>query len=353
MHKTFKVGLTRDFHEPDAPVNGSHALPGFGDIGLGMLDEVKGVEWEFLTDDAEELSGAQILGYDALLVLAPRITERTLQETNRLQIIARFGVGYDNIDVEACTRNGVLLTITPDGVRRPVAAGAITLLLALTSKLIAKDRLTHHGRWRERADYMGEGVTGKTLGVVGLGNIGREVLRLAAPLGMRHLAYDPHVDPSSTSGLNVRMVNLDSLLSKADYVIICCALLPETRGLINSSSIELLKHSAYLINVARGPIVDQQALTLALQERRLRGAALDVFEHEPIDPEDPLLKLENVIATPHAIAWTDECFSGIGRQAFQSILDVASGKAPKNIVNPKVLNNSVLRSRLSDCKGRE
>ena len=314
-----------------------------------MLDEAKGVEWEFLADDGEELSGVQILGYDALLVLAPRITERTLQETNRLQIIARFGVGYDNIDVEACTRDGVLLTITPDGVRRPVAAGAITLLLALTSKLITKDRLTRYGRWGERADYMGEGVTGKTLGVVGLGNIGREVLRLAAPLGMRHLAYDPHLDSSLTSGLNVRMVDLNSLLSGADYVIICCALLPETRGLINSSSIGLLKHSAYLINVARGPIVDQQALTLALQEKRIQGAALDVFEHEPIDPEDPLLKLENVIVTPHAIAWTDECFSGIGRQAFQSILDVASGKAPKNIVNPSVLNNSVWRARLNDC----
>jgi D-3-phosphoglycerate dehydrogenase len=216
----------------------------------------------------------------------------------------------------------------------------MTLLLALSHKLLIKDRLTRDGRWAEKLDHMGQGVTRRTLGIVGLGNIGREIVRLAAPLEMRLLAFDPHVSADSVRGLNVALVGLDELLRDSDYVAICCALTPDTRHLINESRLRLMKPTSYLINVARGPIVDQPALTRALREGRIAGAGLDVFEEEPIDPADPLLSLNNVILAPHGICWTDECFLNNGRSACQSLLDVAAGRRPRHVVNPAAFEHA-------------
>ncbi len=340
MNANFKIGLTRDFLNPDGQL-------GYGDIGLELLDQHPGVSWDFLAENTPELRSDQICDYDALLVLSPRVSTSTLNGSDRLKVIARFGVGFDSVDVDACTRNGVLLTITPDGVRRPVAVSAITLLLALSHKLLIKDRLTREGRWHERLQHMGQGVTGRTLGIIGLGNIGREIVRLAAPFEMRMLGYDPHVPTDALAGLNVEAVALEELLTRSDYVIVCCALVPETRHLIRGSSLGMMKPGACLINVARGGVVNQADLTIALQTGRLGAAALDVFETEPVAPEDPILKLDNVIVTPHAVCWTDEMFLGTGRNACQSILDVADGRCPKHIVNREVLTQPQLRVPLS------
>ncbi len=337
---TFRVGLTRDFLGPGGTLS-------FGDIGLGLLDNAPGVRWEFLAEHTRELRPEQVRGYDGLLVLAPRITAATLEGADRLAVVARFGVGYDSIDVDACTRAGVLLTITPDGVRRPVATAVLTLVLALSHKLLIKDRLTRAGRWGEKLDHMGVGLTGRTLGVVGLGNIGREVFALARPLGMRHLAHDPYARPEDSAALGVELVGLEALLRQSDFVCLCCALTRETHHLIDSDRLALMKPTAYLVNVARGPVVDQRALTEALAGRRLAGAGLDVFETEPIDPADPLLNLENVIVAPHGLCWTDECFRGIGASACRSILDVAAGRAPANVVNRAALEHPGLKDKLS------
>lgn len=336
----FRVGVTRDFLNPQGQI-------AFGDIGLSRLDEADHIAWEFLQDDVAELTPAQVADYDALLVLAPRVSARSLEGSGRLAVVARFGVGYDSVDVDACTRNGVALTITPDGVRRPVAVAALTLVLALSHKLLIKDRLTRAGRWAEKLNFMGQGVTGRTLGVVGLGNIGREIFRLGAPLGMKHLAADPYAGPEQAAAAGAELVGLDELMRRADYVVVCCALTEATRKFINAERLALMKPTAYLINVARGPIVDQQALTEALQSNRIAGAGLDVFEQEPIDPRDPLLALENVIVAPHAICWTDECFQGNGRSAVQSILDVADGKEPAHVVNREVLALPAFRDKLA------
>ncbi len=325
MNQPFRVGVTRDFLKPDGSL-------GFGDVGLELLDQA-GLPWDFLAEDTRELRTDQVRDHDALLVLAPRVTAATLAGADRLRLVARFGVGYDSVDVEACTRAGVLLTITPDGVRRPVAAAALTFLLALTHRLLTKDRLTRTGRWQDRLEHMGLGVTGRTLGVIGLGNIGRELFALARPLGMKHLAFDPYVQTTDVPS-DVRLVPLETLLGQSDYVCVCCALTPQTRHLLNAERLALMKRTAFLINVARGPIVDQAALTQALAERRIEGAGLDVFEQEPVDPNDPILKLDNVILAPHALCWTDECFRGIGRSACQSIVDVARGRTPRYVVNP-------------------
>ncbi len=338
MTAPFRVGITRDFLEADGS-------PAFGDIGLELLDAAPGVERAFLAEDTRELRPEQVRGHDALLVLAPRVSAATLEGADRLTLVARFGVGYDNVDVEACTHHGVLLTITPDGVRRPVAAAVLTFLLALSHKLFLKDRLTRTGRWAEKRGHMGTGLTGRTLGVVGLGNIGREVFRLAAPFGMRHLAHDPYV-ASTDAFLGIELVDLETLLRSADFVCLCCALNADTRHLIDAARLALMKPTAYLINVARGPVVDQQALTEALRARRLAGAGLDVFEQEPIDSADPLLALDNVILAPHALCWTDECFRGIGHSACQSILDVAAGRVPRDVVNRAALDHPRLQENL-------
>jgi phosphoglycerate dehydrogenase-like enzyme len=258
-----------------------------------------------------------------------------------------MGVGYDSVDVPACTRNGILLTITPDGVRRPVATSVLAYILALSLRMFDKDRLTRAGRWADKLDHMGTGLIGRTLGIVGLGNIGREIVRLARPLGMRHLTFDPYLSAEDAAPEDVEPVDLETLLRTSDIVSINCALTPETHHLLNADRLALMKPTAYLINTARGPIVDQVALTAALTTHRLAGAALDVFDTEPIDPHDPLLALDNVIVAPHAICWTDQCFQAMGQSACRSILDVAQGHVPNFVVNRGALAHPRLSKLVS------
>lgn len=328
----FRVGLTRDFLTSEGKI-------GWGDIGLAALDADPRIAWEFLEADATELSAEAVDGYDALIVLLPKVTAATLAGNQRLRVVARFGVGYDNVDVEACTEQGVLVTITPDGVRRPVAVSALTMVLALFHRVREKDQLVRTGRWHDKLDYLGTGVTGKALGMVGLGNIGHELARLCEPFQLRLLASDPYADPGKARDSGVELVDLDRLMTESDVVVITAALTEQTRGLIDAERLARMKPTAYLVNVARGPIVDQPALTKALAERTIAGAALDVFATEPPDPTDPLLALDNVLLAPHAIAWTDELALGNGGSAMQAVLDVASGRVPAHPVNPRALEH--------------
>ena len=331
----FRVGVTDDFLRPDGTL-------GFGDIGLDLLDRER-IAWEFIPASGGEIAPERASEFDGLLVLGPRVSQRTVGQPGRLNVIARFGVGYDNIDVPACTQAGVLLTITPEGVRRPVAVAALTLLLALSHKLLIKDRLTRAGRWSERLDHTGQGITGRTLGIVGLGNIGRELASLARPLGLSVIGHDPWITEEEAARAGVTRLPLDAVLRRSDYVCVCCVLNAETRHLLNAERIALLKPTAYLINVARGPIVDQAALYEALRDGKIQGAGLDVFEQEPVAADDPILALENVILAPHALCWTDECFRLNGHSAIGSLIDVARGIIPEHIVNRDALAHERLR----------
>lgn len=338
--RMFRVGITRDFLKDDGSL-------GFGDIGLQLLQDDPRIEYEFLAERRTELVADEIRDYDALLVLAPKVTEASLRNVDRLKLIARFGVGYDTVDVAACSRQSIALTITPDGVRRPVAVSALTLLLALSHQLFAKDRLTREGRWNEKLNYMGRGLTGRTLGILGLGNIGRELSAIAAPLGMQHLAHDPFASESDAASVGARLCSLETLLKESDFVVVCCSLVPATHHLLNAERLSWMKASSYLINVARGPIIDQTALTAALVNRHIAGAGLDVFEREPIEANDPLLQLDNVILSPHALCWTDELFVGIGRDACSSICEVAAGRLPRHVVNREVLEQPAFLAKIS------
>lgn len=326
----FRIALSAGFKQPD----GSMTYPSFD---LTEMEQEKSIQIRFLTS-GDPIQGDELEDVDALILLSEKFTAQSMPASGRLSIVARFGVGYDTVDVEACTKNSIAVCITPDGVRRPVAVSILTLLLSLTGKLLTKDRLVRSGPagFAARSDHMGVGLVNRTLGSIGMGNIGAEMFRLAEPFGMRFIAFDPFADTSLASDLGVDLVNLDKVFAQSDVLAINCPLNTETHHLVNAERLAAMKPTAFLINTARGPIVDQVALTEALQEGSLAGAALDVFEIEPPDVKDPLLSLDNVILTPHALCWTDQCFAGIGAADVASVLDLRAGRLPVGLVNPEV-----------------
>jgi phosphoglycerate dehydrogenase-like enzyme len=338
---SFRVGITRDtLRAAGTSIFDKRALQTFDDAKL---------PWEFIAENVKELTAAHGAQYDALCVLNPKVPAAVVAgPQQRVKIVARMGVGYDSVDVKACTDNGVILTNTPDGVRRPVATSILALILALSHKLFTKDAITRTGRWAETTNHMGVGLTGKTVGSIGVGNIGGELFRLLAPLDMQHLAFDPYAKPEECAKLRVRLTSKEDVFRDADFICINTPLTPETRGFIGAPEFALMKPTAYFINTARGPIVDEKALYTALAERRIAGAALDVFEFEPIPPDSPLLTLDNVIVTPHSICWTDEFFRNNAESAFRSVVAVAAGKTPTFVVNRDVLRHAHTRARLVD-----
>jgi phosphoglycerate dehydrogenase-like enzyme len=223
------------------------------------------------------------------------------------------------------------------------------LLLALSGRLFVKDKLARLGQrgFDQRLDNNGVGLVGRVLGSVGIGNIGAEIFRLARPFDMRFIANDPYVDPALASELGVTLVDLDTIFREPDFVTLNCPLTAQTRHLVDARRLALMKSTAFLINCARGPVVDQRALTKVLQERRIAGAGLDVFDPEPPHPDDPLLKLDNVIVTPHALCWTDQMFEGIGATDVKAALDLSRGRVPAGIVNGAVLDNPIWQRRLA------
>jgi len=246
------------------------------------------------------------------------------------------------------------VVITPDGVRRPVAVSIVTLMLALTGKLFVKDRIARQGPegWARKTDYNGVGLVGRTLGSVGLGNIGRELFRLAKPFDMKFLASDPAADPAQAAELGIELVDLPTLFRQSDIVSVNCFLSERTRGLVGADLLSLMKPTAYLINTARGPIVDQKALTRILQERRIAGAGLDVLEKEPPDADDPILTLDNAIVTPHALCWTDQMFAGIGAADVRAVLDMMQGRVPVTLVDPQVRKQDGFTAKLERNRQR-
>jgi phosphoglycerate dehydrogenase-like enzyme len=317
-----KVGVSADMRGPD----------GRAVYDISLLDGREDIEWEWM-GGTRELEPADLAPYDAILLFQQRVTAASLHGVERLRHIARVGVGVDNIDIEACNAAGVLVTTTPDSVRRPMASGAMAFLLALAHRLPEMDRHMRAGGW-DRFAHVGIGLAGRTLGIVGLGNVGRELAKLAAPFDLRILAADPFVGEPPAG---IELSPLEALLAEADFVVVTCPLTKETYHLLDAERLALMKPTAYLVNIARGPIVDGTALAEALAARRIAGAGLDVFEPEPVRPDDPLLTLDNVILAPHAVGLTDELFRLGGQSASRAVLAVADGRTPEFPLNPAVL----------------
>jgi phosphoglycerate dehydrogenase-like enzyme len=337
----FRVGLESGFTLPD----GSPAYPV---VDMSPLHGDPGIELVRL-NNAKVIAPADVADLDALVLLGARFAAGSADKGGRLSLIARFGVGYDSVDVPACTQNRIALAITPDGVRRPVAVSVIAFLLALTGRMFEKDRLARMGPegFARKSQFMGVGLVGRTLGLVGIGNIGAETVRMARPFDMTVIAHDPYADPALARELGVRLVDLDDVFRMSDFISLHVPLNESTHHLVDARRIALMKPSAFLINTARGPIVDQQALTAALQERRIAGAGLDVFDPEPPAADDPILRLDNVILAPHALCHTDQCYAGIGASAIDAVLAVRNGRMPKTVVNREIGDDPQFRNKLA------
>jgi phosphoglycerate dehydrogenase-like enzyme len=247
----------------------------------------------------------------------------------------------------ACTRAGTALTITPDGSQKPVATAALTLLLSTMHRLSAKDHLARRHGWGERLNGLGSGVNGKTIGTVGLGNIATEFFRLLAPFDAKRIAYDPWKTQAEADLHNVTLVDLDTLMRQSDAIVVMAVLTPDTHHLISHAQFNAMKKTAYLINVSRGPIVDEGALIDALNRNLISGAGLDVFESEPPARENPLFAMENVVVTPHNLAWTDELALGMGRSAFTAIKAISRGEVPQFVVNKEVVETDAFQKKLA------
>jgi phosphoglycerate dehydrogenase-like enzyme len=340
----FRVGFSADFCKED----GTLAFP---DIGLSLLEKGPRIAHDFLREYRAEYVPAQLDGYDVLISLKPKVTAASLEGISRLCAIGRCGVGYDNVDLAACTERGIAVYITPGGVVRPVAESILLLVLALSHCLLNKDRKVREGRWAESTQRLGREPRDRIVGTIGMGNIATEAIRLLRGLDVgRFLAFDPYTSAERAQELAVELVSLDELLRTSDYVLVNCPLTPETRGLIGKAEFALMKHDAVLINTARGPIVDESALIEALENKQIAGAALDVFEQEPLSPFSPLTAMENVILTSHSIAWTEELFRDMGRIDCEGALAVYRGEAPRHVVNPKVLDNPQFIEKLARFK---
>jgi phosphoglycerate dehydrogenase-like enzyme len=335
----FRVALTADFYDDDG-------TPRYADFGLDTFAGHDEVVVSKISEHQSEITSDQLAGHNAALVLSPKVTANSLADCENLLAISRFGVGYDSVDVEACTANNVLVTITPGAVDRPVAEATIGWMLALTHRILQKDRLVRTGRWDDRSQYMGCELRDRTLGVIGLGGIGRKLVQLLQGFGMRQpIVFDPFVSPEVLVESGVRHVELEELLSTADFVSLHCPLNNETRALIGADQLRLMKPDAFLLNLARGGIVDEHSLYEALANQRIAGAALDCFESEPVTEPHRLGELDNVLLAPHSIAWTDELFRDIGRTACQSLLDLSQGQRPHGVVNSELFNNAAFNDK--------
>jgi phosphoglycerate dehydrogenase-like enzyme len=359
--RTFRVALTGDFLNE----KGASA---YGDIGLSLLDGVPYVHYHFLTDLAPdpndptywhrlyslEITPDHIADVDGLIVLRPWVKRSAFANgAENLLVIGRSGAGYDKIDVAACTENNVAVFNAPLALNHSTASSALTFMLALAKKLIPQDNVVREGRWDLQAQVLGHEIQGRTLGIIGLGNSGRELARLVAPFEMRVIAYSPHADPAQAEALGVRLTSLEDVLRAADFVSLHCRLTDKTRGFFGAEQFGLMKSSAYFINVARGELVDHAALVAALKERRVAGAGLDVFEVEPLPADDPLTKLGNVILAPHWSASSADIWTLTGRAMSEGALSAARGEAPENVVNPQVLDRPDFQAKLARFRAND
>ena len=287
--------------------------------------------------EAERIEAAR--DADAMLVRTGAVTRALLEACPRLKIVSRHGVGYDAVDVPACTDHGVLVTITPNANATAVSEHALALMLACARKVTQADALLKQGKWA-REPFVGIELSGRTLGLVGLGRVGSKVAHLAQGFGMTVLAADPYTAPERAAAAGVMLMPLEEMLPQSDFVSVHAPLTPDTHHIIGARTLPLFKHTAILVNTARGPLVDPAALAEALQAGRLAAAGIDVFEQEPFAADDPLHGLPNVVATPHVAGNTQESLVNLAVDAAKNILAVFAGQMPDGLVNPEVLKNT-------------
>jgi D-3-phosphoglycerate dehydrogenase len=277
---------------------------------------------------------------DALLAQWATINRKVIESLRQCKVISRYGIGVDMVDLQAAGEHGVPVANVPDFCIEEVSDSTIAYIYNLNRRITFLDRYVRAGNWgsgKPLPIWPPERLRGQTLGIVGLGNIGRMTAQKAAALGLKVIGYDPYIAPALLAGLSIEMVGLDELLKRADFVSLHCPLVEETRGLIGAEQLAIMKPGAFLINMARGPVVDQKAIYEALVNKTIAGAALDVLDPEPPDPADPILQLENVIVAPHASSGSSQAVLQLRTDTAQNVVDALSGREPRSIVNRKWL----------------
>ena len=283
-------------------------------------------------------------GNDAVFASMDKFTSEVLgsEAARNLKAISRWGVGYDAIDVPAATKHGIVVAYTPGLLNETVADCAFALLLSIARRIHLGHQGMSAGQWQP---HWGHDVHGKTLGILGCGRIGLAMARRGSGFNMRILAHDICANPEAEK-LGIQFVLLDELLAESDFLSVHCALTPENRGLLNEARLRKMKQTAYLINTARGALIDEAALAKILNEGVIAGAALDAFVSEPLPADHPLRSAKNVLLTPHLASFARETGERVSNTAAQAIIDLIQGRKPQFVVNPEVYKSPALRAQL-------
>jgi glyoxylate reductase len=284
-----------------------------------------------------------IEGFDATLCSPDQYNAAALQSpaTKRLKVISRWGVGFDSIDIAEATRQGVVVAYTPGMLNETVADWTWALLLAIARRVPQGHNSVSKGEW---TNYWGHNVHGKTLGLIGCGRIGQAVAKRASGFDMRVIGYDVAPCKEQT---NIQFVGLDELLAQSDFISLHAALTPDNRGLIGEAQLRKMKPTTYLVNTARGQLIDEAALARALREERIAGAALDVFSVEPLPKDNPLREAPNLVLAPHQASFARETGERVSYAAAEAIVDLMQGRKAKWVVDPNVYSSPNLRVKLT------
>ena len=293
-----------------------------------ILDPVK-------TSLTEEQTIERMPGLYAHVCGADTHTARSLEYADQLKVISRIGVGYDSVDIAACTKKGVAVTITPGASAETVSEFALAMIMCMTRNVINNERLLRSGKWGRST---GPSLYRKTLGIAGLGHIGKKLAQIVSGFDMKVIAFDPKQDPEFASANGIEYVSKEELIANSDYISLHLPMSDANRNFIGESELKDMKKSAMLVNCSRGGLVDELALYHALKEHEIAFAALDVFVNEPIDMENPLLSLDNFIATAHNAGTSHEGKNAIVKVAVENLLAIMDGKRPEGLLNPAALD---------------
>jgi len=323
MKKEFKVFI------PEPEWEESHKV-------LEEIAEVKIGEPDVVYTESQLIK--EITDVDALIITSQHhVSRKVIEAARKLKVIVKYGSkpGIDNVNLNAATEKGIVVCYTPYANSDSVAEHTIALILALLKKLDTMSFRLRQGKWRDKS-LLGYELLGKTVGIIGLGSVGCKVAEKIRGFGVKLTAYDPYVSKETAKRVGVRLVDLETLLKESDILTIHAALTERTVHLIGEKELKLVKKSAFIINTARGAIIDEKALIKALKEGWIAGAALDVFEEEPPKPDNPLLKMDNVLVTPHFASCTYEAYQREAFMAAEEVLRVLQGMKPNFVVNPEV-----------------
>lgn len=282
---------------------------------------------------------------DALLNQYAPISRHVIENLPKLKVISRYGVGVNTVDIQAANERGIIVANVTDYCLDEVSDHALTLLLACARKVVRLNQQVKAGNWDYKAGVPIFRLRGRILGLVGLGQIPQKLAKKAQVFGLRIIAYDPYVDQRIADELDIELISLDELCARADFISVHAPLTDETRGMISDAQFNRMKKEAFIINTARGPVLDEQALIRALQAKKIAGAGLDVVEEEPISPDSPLLKMDNVILNPHVAWYSEESQLELKMKAAQNIVDVLQGYYPTYLFNKEVKQKVALKDK--------